>query len=689
MRIKTRIKLGIILSLVLAMTIVLFLLLGTRAVNEGGRLEEIAVKVIKGAAELKIVTHEYMLHPEERSLMQWRSRYSSLLKLLRDGYLKDSEEKIVADQILKNLERFKTVFFDLITALRKGEIPGKQEIAAFRKLQERLMDELLMKSRMVVSLAFQLHQELEVKLVNTQKRVAFLIIILLLTLTAAIVGILLWVNRSVARPIAKLEKDSQIIGSGNLDHRVGTPAKDEIGELSRAFDKMTQDLKETTTSVVELNKVIDECKQTEGALRESEDRYRELFDNMRGGVAVYEAVDEGDDFIFVDYNHAGEQMDRKNKRDVIGRRVTEVFPGVIEFGLHKVFKRVWKTGKPESHPLSIYKDGDLAEWRESFVYKLPSGEIVAVFTDETTRVKAEEVLRRSEKQASAALEAARAFTFSYDIASGKIEWDGSIEEITGYSPEEFFHVDIEGWAEKIHPDERDDILSILKESVQRDRATAEYRFRTKCGDYIVLASISLTERNEKGLPVRLVGILQDITEAKKIRAEAMRAGHLAALGELAAGVAHEINNPVNGIISYAEILKDEFTDRGEDDDIPTRIIKEGDRVAEIVKNLLVFARDRKEEHSPTHIQDILADALALVERQIAKDGIKLKVDVSPDLPKIKARSQEIQQVFLNIISNARYALNQRFPEFHEDKVFEIRAETLEIEEKNYVRIVFL
>ena len=302
--------------------------------------------------------------------------------------------------------------------------------------------------------------------------------------------------------------------------------------------------------------------------------------------------------------------------------------------------------------------------------------------------EANRALRRSEKQALASLEAARGFTFSYDIASGKIEWDGSIEKITGYTPEEFAHVDIEGWAEKIHPDERDDILSILEKSVQRDRATAEYRFRTKCGDYIVLASISLTERDEKGLPVRLVGILQDITETKKIHAEAMRAGHLAALGELAAGVAHEINNPVNGIISYAEILKDEFNDRGEDDDIPTRIIKEGDRVAEIVKNLLVFARDRKEEHNPTHIHDILSDALALVERQIAKDGIKLNVDVSPDLPKIKARSQEIQQVFLNIISNARYALNQRFPEFHEDKVFEIRAETLEIEGMNYARIIF-
>ncbi len=170
--------------------------------------------------------------------------------------------------------------------------------------------------------------------------------------------------------------------------------------------------------------------------------------------------------------------------------------------------------------------------------------------------------------------------------------------------------------------------------------------------------------------------------------EAMRAGHLASLGELASGVAHEINNPINGIISYAEILKDEFNDRGEDDDIPTRIIKEGDRVAAIVKNLLAFARDRKEEHSPARVQTILSDTLELVGKQINKDGIKLRLHVPSDLPPIKVRSREIQQVFLNIISNARYALNQRFPESHEDKVFEISGETLEIEGQKHLRITF-
>jgi len=138
---------------------------------------------------------------------------------------------------------------------------------------------------------------------------------------------------------------------------------------------------------------------------------------------------------------------------------------------------------------------------------------VGVLRDITERKRLEQVLRKSEKQASAAIEAARALTFSYDIASGKVDWGGAIEEITGYTREEFAKVDVDGWADRIHPDDRDRILPILQEAMGKDRAIAEYRFKTKKG-YVTLSSISLTEKQD-GKAARLVGILQDITERKK------------------------------------------------------------------------------------------------------------------------------------------------------------------------------
>jgi PAS domain S-box-containing protein len=187
---------------------------------------------------------------------------------------------------------------------------------------------------------------------------------------------------------------------------------------------------------------------------------------------------------------------------------------------------------------------------------------------------------------------------------------------------------------------------------------------------------------------RVVIVKKDVTEKKRLQAEALQIGHLASLGELAAGIAHEINNPVNGIISYAEIIKDECEDQGRDGEIACRIIKEGERIATIVSNLLYFARDIEEEYAPVHLGTILEATLSLIGKQISKDGIKLEKRLIKELAEIRAKSREIQQVFLNIISNARYALNQKFPGMHPDKVLEISATPIEVAGTPHVRTTF-
>ena len=112
---------------------------------------------------------------------------------------------------------------------------------------------------------------------------------------------------------------------------------------------------------------ITERKQAEETLRQSETMFRELFENMSGGVAVYEVINEGQDFIFKEFNTAGERIDKIERRDVIGKSVLDVFPGVKDFGLFEVFQRVWRTGNPERHPISLYKDGRIMGWRENYV----------------------------------------------------------------------------------------------------------------------------------------------------------------------------------------------------------------------------------------------------------------------------------------------------------------------------------
>ena len=134
-----------------------------------------------------------------------------------------------------------------------------------------------------------------------------------------------------------------------------------------------------------------------GALMKSEVRFRELFNKMGIGVSVYEARGNGDDFVFKDINPAGEHISNVKQEKIVERSVLEIFPDIKDIGLFDVFQRVWKSGVAEHHPVTLYKDKRISQWVENEVYKLPSGEIVAIYEDITERKRAEEELIRVKK----------------------------------------------------------------------------------------------------------------------------------------------------------------------------------------------------------------------------------------------------------------------------------------------------
>lgn len=183
-------------------------------------------------------------------------------------------------------------------------------------------------------------------------------------------------------------------------------------------------------------------------------------------------------------------------------------------------------------------------------------------------------------------------------------------------------------------------------------------------------------------------LIRDITEKKALQAVSMRAGQLAALGEFVGGIAHEINNPLNGIISYAEILADQFQETGADTEIPERIIKEGDRIAGIIRGLLLFSRHRQGVKAPMCIRDALLNVAGLVRKQFQKDGIRIELDLAAHVPEIFANEQNISQVFLDMISNSRHALNLKYPAWHESKVLRISCGQTEIDGLSWVQTVF-
>ena len=123
--------------------------------------------------------------------------------------------------------------------------------------------------------------------------------------------------------------------------------------------------------------------------RESEERYHQLFENMGSGVAIFQPDAACQTFVLKSINRAAERIDQIRREEVIGRSVEEIFPGVRDMGLLDIFKRVCQGGEAEQSSVELYQDGRVSSWRENNVYRLETGEVVAVYEDVSERISRE------------------------------------------------------------------------------------------------------------------------------------------------------------------------------------------------------------------------------------------------------------------------------------------------------------
>ena len=144
--------------------------------------------------------------------------------------------------------------------------------------------------------------------------------------------------------------------------------------------------------IVTFNDITDR-KHAEISLLEREMQFRQVFENVGVGIALYQPSDDGSDFIFKDINPAGSKIGQKTRAEHIGKSVLDVYPGVKDLGLFSVFQEVWKTGVLKHHHTAQYKDCKVAFWVDNYVSKLPLGDIMAVYEDVTRQKQAEETLK--------------------------------------------------------------------------------------------------------------------------------------------------------------------------------------------------------------------------------------------------------------------------------------------------------
>lgn len=185
-------------------------------------------------------------------------------------------------------------------------------------------------------------------------------------------------------------------------------------------------------SVIGARTDITDQVRMEDALKDSEDRFRELFNTMHSAVAIYEVRGEGEDFVFRNVNRSLERIEGMDRHELLGKSVREVFPAAEEFGLLEALRRVWRSGEAEHKAADLYRDERVVSWRESDIFRLPSGEVVTVYDDVSERMEALEKLKLDAKVFAESAEGIMVTDGGMRI----ISVNRMFSEITGYSEEE-------------------------------------------------------------------------------------------------------------------------------------------------------------------------------------------------------------------------------------------------------------
>ncbi len=227
----------------------------------------------------------------------------------------------------------------------------------------------------------------------------------------------------------------------------------------------------------------------------------------------------------------------------------------------------------------------------------------------------------------------------------------------------------------------------LRYAVERFRIEQEIcQYRDHLEELVCKRTADLEDANDR-LIAEISEREREHAEKERLQAQLRQQQKLDSIGTLASGVAHEINNPIMGIINYGRMLADTADEDSESREYACEITREGERVAAIVRNLLAFARQQeKVSAKPEHLHSIVENTLSLIRAIMIRDKITLEVSVAPELPQVLCRSSEIQQVIMNLVTNARDALNERYESRAEAKHIVVSAHMLFEEDKQWVRL---
>ena len=435
---------------------------------------------------------------------------------------------------------------------------------------------------------------------------------------------------------------------------------------------------------VGINIDVTEAVTAETALRESDERYRSLFNSIDAGFCIVEVKfdEEGDaaDYRFVEVNPAFEQQ--TGLKGAVGRWMRELAPA-HEQHWFDIYGRIALTGIPARFESPAQALGD--RWYDVHAFRIgdPDAHRVAVlFNDITERRRAEETLRVSEERLRLATEGAGMGTWDFELRTRSGIWSDSSFKLMGYEPTPDRSWTFEMWTNCVHPDDLPRARAAAAQAkIGHQSYSVEYRIkRANDGRERWVQAFGHYIYDDADEPVRYVGVFFDVTERKRAEEalrvlnetlearvasaiaereqaeEALRqAQKMEAMGQLTGGVAHDFNNLLTPIVGSLDMLQR----RGGGDERTQRLIdgalQSAERAKTLVQRLLAFAR--RQPLQPTAVDVAkLVEGMADLIGSTSGPQVKVAVDIAARLPAAKADPNQLEMALLNLAVNARDAM---------------------------------